>query len=146
MSYFLTPSRLHAPRFIRARPAFVTRRLPSRIKIGSSLKSAIRRHLILRAVPFRTNFEIDNRRHFPQLSASSRGAVSHREVYEVRLYNPGDQSLQFVTVKADDDQAGKYEHALLLRYPEYSRAEVWNGKEVVVGTPNLYGASKLTRF
>lgn len=59
------------------------------------------------------------------------------EVYEVRLSSGRGGGIQFVTVSPNDDTAEKYARALLARFPEYARAEVWRGmalvKEIVIG-------------
>ena len=59
------------------------------------------------------------------------------DVYEIRLSGSASGSVQFVTVSPDEDTAEKYARALLARFPEYSRAEVWKGmnlvKDIVIG-------------
>lgn len=58
-------------------------------------------------------------------------------IYEIRLSAKDNSSLQFVTVRADDAVAELHARALLARYPEYTKAELWRGmkllKEVVIG-------------
>lgn len=59
------------------------------------------------------------------------------EAYEVRLSSPTDASVQFVTINPNHEAAETYARALLARFPEYRRAEVWRGmsliKEITIG-------------
>jgi hypothetical protein len=64
--------------------------------------------------------------------------MAEGDVYEIRLSAKGNSSLQFVTVKTDEKLAELHARALLARYPEYTRAELWRGmrllKEIEFGS------------
>lgn len=66
--------------------------------------------------------------------ASAGGAMTENVAYEVRLSGSKKSSVQFVTVSPDEDTAEKYARALLARFPEYNRAEVWAGMKLIRDT------------
>ena len=91
------------------------------------------------AVRFGANFEMDNPAALHSLiAADPQGEeVTEDKVYEVRLSGSGRSSVQFVTIRTSDELAEMHARALLARFTEYHRAEIWCGmkliREIVLG-------------